>query len=68
MATRKVTIKMQKMTEDEIIAMVKKSTTNGFPVPMQTLIDASNFKTVAKLYDSGKLIMQKTAHGVMYTA
>jgi len=68
MATRKVNTKMQKMTEEEIIAMVKKSTDNGFPVPAQIIIDASNKKTLARLNDNGTLIMQSTAYGYMFTA
>lgn len=67
MATRAVVIKMQKMTETEMLQMVAKSTDNGFPVPAKTLLSASNFKTVAKMFDSGLIDMQKTAYGVMYT-
>ena len=61
MATRKVNIKMQKMTESEILQMVAKSTDAGFPVPAQTIIDASSKKILAKLFDSGLLEMGKSS-------
>lgn len=61
MATRKVTIKMQKMTETEILQMVAKSTDAGFPVPAQTIIDASSKKTLAKLFDNGLVEMGKSS-------
>jgi hypothetical protein len=67
MATRKATIKMEKMSETEILTMIAKSTDNGFPVPAKLLISASNFKTVAKMFDSGLIDMQTTAYGAMYT-
>lgn len=67
MATRKAVIKMEKMSEVEMLKMVAKSTDNGFPVPAKCLLDASNFKTVACMFDNGLLTMQKTAYGIMYT-
>lgn len=65
--TRKVNFKMEKMTVAEILKMVAKSTDNGFPVPAQTIIDASNKKTLANLFDGGLVEMSKTWGGYMYT-
>lgn len=67
MATRAVKVTMQKMTQTEMLQMVAKSTDNGFPVPVKTLISASNNKTVAKMFDGGLIDMQKTSYGYMYT-
>lgn len=59
--TRKVAIKMEKMTETEILNMVAKSCDNGFPVPAQTIIDASSKKILAKMFDSGLLEMHTSS-------
>ena len=67
MATRKATIKMEKMNTNDMLKMVAQSTDAGFPVPADLLKSASNFKTVAKMYDSGYFVMHTTQHGYMYT-
>jgi hypothetical protein len=65
--TRAVRIQSEKLSERDLLAMVGRATDNGFPVPQATLLEASTFKTVAALVDSGQIELHKTAYGPMYT-
>jgi len=63
MSSRKASIPMQEISESELLALIAKCDGDGIPVYVQTAIDCTNRRIVARLFDTGKISYTESHFG-----